>query len=171
MSGRQLLRFVPYAIAGLVAAVPLFLDDRFLLKIFTFVGLHVLIVTGLALLFGYAGQVSLGHAAFVGLGAYTLAYTTTSLGLPWLLGLAAAVVVAALGGFVLAVPSLRLHGHYLAMATLGFGELMTLVFVEVEPITGGVDGFTGIPLPSIGSKPLPCSGPPLVIDSTYSGSP
>ena len=154
MGGRQLLRFVPYAVAGLVAAVPLFLDDRFLLKIFTFVGLHVLIVTGLALLFGYAGQVSLGHAAFVGLGAYAMAYATTSLGLPWLLGLVAAVVVAAAGGFVLAVPSLRLHGHYLAMATLGFGELMTLVFVEAEPITGGVDGFTGIPLPSIGSMEI-----------------
>ena len=58
--------------------------------------------------------------------------------------------MAALGGLVLAVPSLRLKGYYLAMATLGFGLLMTLAFNEAEPLTGGVDGFSGIPFPSIG---------------------
>ena len=59
-------------------------------------------------------------------------------------------LVAALGGLVLALPSLRLKGHYLAMATLGFGELMSLAFVEAEPVTGGVDGFGGIPFPALG---------------------
>jgi branched-chain amino acid transport system permease protein len=73
---------------------------------------------------------------------------------PWIVGFLAAGVVAALGGFFVSLPSLRLKGHYLAMATLGFGELMSLAFTEATPITGGVDGFTGIPFPSIGGFEL-----------------
>ncbi len=72
------------------------------------------------------------------------------LGWPWPLAFAASGALAAVGGLVLALPSLRLKGHYLAMATLGFGLLMTLAFVEAEPITGGVDGFGGIPFPTLG---------------------
>lgn len=154
MGAKTLRAVVPYALAGLVAAGPLLTDNRFLLKIFIFVGLNALVVTGMALLFGHAGQVSLGHAAFMGLGAYTCALMTTRFGAPWFLGFAAAGAVAALGGLVLALPSLRLKGHYLAMATLGFGELATLAFVEAEPLTGGVDGFTGIPFPAFGSFEL-----------------
>jgi len=93
----------------------------------------------------------LGHAGFVGLGAYTCAILVVKLGAPWPLALLAAAFVAGVGGLLLALPSLRLKGHYLAMATLGFGELMTLLFTEAEPLTGGVNGFTGIPFPSIGS--------------------
>ena len=78
--------------------MPLVVTDRFLLKIFTFVGINVIVVTGLALLFGYAGQVSLGHAAFVGIGAYTCANLTVKLELPWLVAFAASGLVAALGG-------------------------------------------------------------------------
>ena len=71
--------------AGAVAlVVPLVVTDRYLLKVFTFVGINALVVVGMALLFGYAGQVSLGHAAFVGLGAYTCAFCTVELGWPWL---------------------------------------------------------------------------------------
>jgi branched-chain amino acid transport system permease protein len=86
----------------------------------------------------------------VGIGAYTCAFCMVRLGWPWPLAFVAAGAVAAAGGLVLALPSLRLRGHYLAMATLGFGELMTLTFVEAEPVTGGVDGFGGIPFPTVG---------------------
>jgi branched-chain amino acid transport system permease protein len=147
----RITRFAPYLVAALIAAGPLLIDDRFLLKVFTFVGLNALVVVGLAVLFGHAGQVSLGHAAFVGLGAYTCAILTVRFDLPWIAAFVAAGAVAAVGGLVLALPSLRMKGHYLAMATLGFGELATLVFVEAEPVTGGVDGFTGIPFPSVGA--------------------
>ncbi len=149
MSDRALRIALPGAAVLLVAVLPLLVDDRFLLKVFTFVGLNALVVVGLALLFGYAGQVSLGHAGFVGLGAYTCAFLSARLDAPWLVAFAAAGAVAGVGGLLLALPSLRLKGHYLAMATLGFGELMTLAFAEAEPITGGVNGFTGIPLPTI----------------------
>lgn len=150
MNARTLRALAPLIAVAIALVVPLVVSDRFLLKVFTFCGVNALVVIGLALLFGYAGQVSLGNAAFVGLGAYTSAYCTVHLGWPWLLSFAAAGAVAALGGLVLAIPSLRLKGHYLAMATLSFGLLMSLAFVEAEPITGGVDGFTGIPFPSIG---------------------
>ncbi|MBE0416266.1 MAG: branched-chain amino acid ABC transporter permease [Coriobacteriia bacterium] len=141
---------VPLALlAVLVFGVPLLSADRYLLKVLTFVGVNVIIVTGMALLFGYAGQVSLGHAAFYGIGAYTSAYVVTSLGWPWLAGVAAAIVLTSVGGLLLALPSLRLKGHYLAMATLGFGEIMRVVFVEARGLTGGPDGFSGIPFPSL----------------------
>lgn len=154
MRGRAIRTAVPLLAAFVVAALPLLVTDRFLLKVFTYAGLNVLVVVGLALLFGYGGQVSLGHAAFVGLGAYTCAILTTRLHVAWPVAFAAAGAVAAAGGLVLALPSLRLKGHYLAMATLGFGELMTLAFVESVPLTHGVDGFTGIPLPTIGAVTL-----------------
>ena len=150
MRGRTVRVLAPLVALVIVAVVPLLVTDRFLLKIFTFAGINALVVTGLALLFGYAGQVSLGHAAFVGLGAYTCAFCTVRLEWPWLLAFVAAGALAAVGGLVLALPSLRLKGHYLAMATLSFGLLMTLAFVEAEPITGGVDGFGGIPFPALG---------------------
>lgn len=138
----------------MVAAAPLLLtgsDARYVLKVLTFVGINALIVLGLALLFGYAGQVSLGHAAFFGLGAYSSAWVTKTMGLPWLAGLAAAVVVTGVGGILLALPSLRLKGHYLAMATLAFGEIMRIAFVEAKAVTGGPDGLSGIPYATIGS--------------------
>lgn len=150
MDTRTLRAPAPLLTAAVVAVLPLLVTDRFLLRVFTFAGINALVVTGLALLFSYAGQVSLGHAAFVGLGAYACAFCTVRLEWPWLLAFAASGAVAALGGLVLALPSLRLKGHYLAMATLGFGLLMSLAFAEAEPVTGGVDGFGGIPFPAVG---------------------
>lgn len=150
MGGRTLRALVPLALVVAVAVLPLVVTDRFLLKVFVFAGINALVVVGLALLFGHAGQVSLGHAAFVGIGAYTCAFCTVELGWPWLLSFALAGALSGVGGLVLAFPSLRLKGHYLAMATLGFGELMSITFAEGEYVTGGVDGLGGIPFPSLG---------------------
>jgi branched-chain amino acid transport system permease protein len=140
---------VALAAVALVAAVPFVVSDRYLLRILTFVGINLIMVTGLSLLFGYAGQISLGHAAFYGLGAYTSGYLAKA-GTPWLLALAAGVAVAAFGGLLLALPSLRLKGHYLAMATLGFGEIMLFGFTEAEGLTGGSNGLRGIPPAAVG---------------------
>ena len=147
-------RLLVFGAALAVAVLPLAVTDRFLLKVLTFVGLNVLVVTGLAVLLGYAGQISMGNAAFMGIGAYTCAYLTARLDLPWIVAFVAAGAVSSLAGLLLAVPSLRLQGHYLAMATLGFGELAFLAFVEAQVITGGVNGFTGIPFPSLGAFEL-----------------
>lgn len=147
------------AFAALAAAlcVPWLTADRYLLKVLTYVGLNAIVVIGLALLFGYAGQISMGHAAFFGIGAYAAGYATTALRWPFLAGLALAVALSAAGGLALAVPSLRLKGHYLAMATLGFSEIASILFVEAKGVTGGNDGLSGIPYASVG--PLTFSTP------------
>lgn len=141
---------VLFAAAVLVVSVPLVVDDKYVLRILTFVGINLIMVAGLSLLFGYAGQISLGHAAFYGLGAYTSGFLAKA-GVPWVLALIAGVLAAALGGLLLALPSLRLKGHYLAMATLGFGEIMLFLFTETESITGGSNGLRGIPAAGVGS--------------------
>ncbi|HEX9094265.1 MAG TPA: branched-chain amino acid ABC transporter permease [Coriobacteriia bacterium] len=140
----------------LVACVPLVVADRYLLRIFTLVGINLIVVAGLSLLFGYTGQVSLGHAAFVGLGAYGSAFLALA-GWPWPIAMAGGIALASLGGLLLALPSLRLKGHYLAMATLGFGEIMFVFFDNAEGFTGGSDGLQGIPPASIG--PLSVTSP------------
>lgn len=142
------------AAVATVLVLPLLGADRYVLKVLTFVGVNTLIVLGLALLFGYAGQVSLGHAAFFGIGAYASAYLSSALGLPWLAALAAAIALSACAGWAVAVPGLRLKGHYLAMATLGFNEIMSVAFVEARQFTGGNDGLGGVPFPSVGPYEL-----------------
>jgi branched-chain amino acid transport system permease protein len=142
------------ALVVVAAALPLLVTDRFTLKVLTITGINAIVVVGLALLFGYAGQISLGHAAFYGLGAYTSAYLVKTLAMPWFVGPIAAVVVCTLLGLVLALPTMRLKGHYLAMATLGFGEIMAVAFVELKQFTGGPDGLSGVPFPSLGTYVL-----------------
>lgn len=152
----RMLRWALAIIAGgVVLAAPFVITDKYLLRILTFVGINLIMVAGLSLLFGYAGQISLGHAAFYGLGAYTSGFLA-KLGVAWPLALVAGVAAAALGGLLLALPSLRLKGHYLAMATLGFGEIMLFFFTETEVITGGSNGLRGIPPAGLG---------PLVTDT------
>jgi branched-chain amino acid transport system permease protein len=113
--------------------------------IMVFAGIYCLITVGLSLLMGYAGQISLGHAAFFGIGAYVSGILTTKFGLnPWICMLygavAASVVAVAVGA-----PSLKLKGHYLAMATLAFGIIVNIVFREEVDLTGGPDGLVSIP--------------------------
>jgi len=113
--------------------------------IMVFAGIYCLITIGLSLLMGYAGQISLGHAAFYGIGAYISAILTVQYGLnPWVcmcIGMAVTAAVALLVG----APSLKLKGHYLAMATLAFGIIIFIIFNEETEWTGGPDGMAGIP--------------------------
>jgi branched-chain amino acid transport system permease protein len=137
--------------AAVVLGLPLVVHDRYVLKVLSFVGIDVVVVLGLALLFGFAGQISLGQAAFFGVGAYTSAVLVTVHGWPWLAGVVAAVTFSAAAGALLALPIGRLKGHYLAMATLGFGEIALVAFTEAKAVTGGTDGLSGIPYPQVGS--------------------
>jgi branched-chain amino acid transport system permease protein len=115
------------------------------IDIMIFAGIYCLMTIGLSLLMGYAGQISIGHAAFYGIGAYTSAILTVNYGLnPWLcmfFGMIVSAVVAVLVG----APSLKLRGHYLAMATLAFGIIVYIIFNEETSWTGGPDGMSGIP--------------------------
>jgi branched-chain amino acid transport system permease protein len=100
---------------------------------------------GLNLFIGYAGQISLGHAAFFGLGAYGSAILTTAVGVPPLAALALAAAGVALTALLIGVPTLRLSGHYLAMATLGFNIVVHNVLVQWDRVTGGPSGLSGVP--------------------------
>ena len=107
------------AVAVGLAFLPVLLPSNYYLGIMIFIGLNALAAMGLCLLMGYAGQISLGHAAFFGLGAYTSGILSASYGLsPWL-SMAIAVPATAGLAFALGVPILRLQGYYLAVATLG----------------------------------------------------
>ncbi|MGD9495725.1 MAG: branched-chain amino acid ABC transporter permease [Armatimonadota bacterium] len=129
----------------LVAVAPLVVHNRYYLHILIFVGLNLILATGLNLLMGYAGQVSLGHAAFFGIGAYTSGIlTATYRWNPWL-AMAAAVALTCLVAWLVGRPTLRLRGHYLAMATLGVGIIVAVVIRQTSWLTGGPAGLTGIP--------------------------
>lgn len=118
------------------------------------IGINTLLVVGLNLLMGYAGQISLGHAAFFGLGAYTTGILTATFGVnPWL-ALLAGLVVAGVAAFLVGVPALKLRGYYLAMATLGFGIIVYIIFNQAQEWTGGPSGLTGIPSLTLAGFPL-----------------
>lgn len=110
-----------------------------------FAGIYCLITIGLSLLMGYTGQISLGHAAFYGVGAYISGFLTTRFGFnPWWCMIAGALT-SALVALAVGAPSLKLKGHYLAMATLAFGIIVNIVFREEVQWTGGPDGMVRIP--------------------------
>jgi branched-chain amino acid transport system permease protein len=113
--------------------------------VLVFVAIRGIIACGLCLLLGYAGQISLGHAAFYGLGAYTSGILTTKLALsPWL-AIPVGIILAMSLAYAVGRPALRLTGHYLAMGTLGFGMIIYIVFNEFVALTGGPDGLGEIP--------------------------
>jgi ABC-type branched-chain amino acid transport system, permease component len=95
---------------------------------------------GINVLLGYSGQISLGHAAFMGLSAYMSAYLTKQLELPFLLSMLVAVIAPLLIGLILGAIAVRLEGFYLAIATLGFGEILRQLFIEMDWFTGGFSG-------------------------------
>ena len=135
-----------FVLAALVVALPfLFPDNYYVTVVGVSVGLHAILAVGLNLLMGYAGQISLGHAAFFGLGAYTSGILCTKFAMsPWL-AMVAGVGITALVAYIVGVPSLKLKGHYLAMATLGFGVIVQIFFNEEVSLTGGPSGFSDIP--------------------------
>lgn len=135
-----------WLLAALLLALPLLFPGNYYVTVVgAAAGLHAILAVGLNLLMGYAGQISLGHAAFFGLGAYASAILTTRYGWsPWpALGLG--LVLTGLVAYVIARPVLRLKGHYLAMATLGFGIIIHILLVQTGDLTGGPDGIGGIP--------------------------
>jgi branched-chain amino acid transport system permease protein len=124
------------------------------MDVMVFVGIYSIITIALCLVMGYAGQISLGHASFFGLGAYVSGVITTRYGLnPWLCLLIGMAVSAAIA-VIIGAPSLKLRGHYLAMATLAFCIIVTVVFNESIAFTGGPDGLAFIPGITIMGYPL-----------------
>ena len=132
-----------------VALLPVFLSSNYYLSVLVTIGLNTILVLGLNLLMGYAGQLSLGHAAFYGLGAYVSGILTATYGVHSIPAAVIAVALVGLVALIVGIPSLKLRGQYLAMATLGFGIIIYIVLKEMGWLTGGPSGLTGIPKLSI----------------------
>jgi branched-chain amino acid transport system permease protein len=139
------------ALAAAIALLPLALANNYWYDVAILVGFNAIVCVGLNLLIGYAGQISLGHAGFFGLGAYGSAVLTARYGWPPLAALAAATGGVSIVAFLIGRPILRLRGHYLAMATLGMGVIISMVIAIEDGITGGPDGMAVPPLALFGA--------------------
>ena len=136
-------RLLPIAAVAVIAAVlPAYFPSAYYYRVGALVFVYALAGIGLNLLMGFAGQVSLGHAGFIGIGAYAVAVGPTHLGLPTWLSFFAGAALSAIVAFLVGRPILRLKGHYLAIATLGFGVLLSIVFTNEANLTGGPDGMS-----------------------------
>lgn len=128
-------------VLGLALLVFPFMAGDYLLYIANLTGIGIVAALGLNILTGYAGQISLGHAAFVGVGAYTAAILATRLGLPFLICLPLAGLSSAVCGVIVGAPSMRMKGLYLCIATLAAQMIFEFIFVHWESLTGGIRGI------------------------------
>jgi branched-chain amino acid transport system permease protein len=136
----------------LLFACPLFSSDR-VLTILTMMGIAVISVHGLNILTGYCGQISIGHAGFMAVGGYTSAILCAKLGVPFWVALPCAGLAAGIAGLIFGLPSLKIKGFYLIMATIAAHFIIIWTILQLYSITGGADGLS-LPRASIGSLSL-----------------
>mgnify|MGYP001625440189 CR=1 FL=1 len=135
--------------AAVLVIVPLLSPNDYIQQIINMIGIYVILGTGINILTGYTGLLSLGQAAFFGIGAYTTALLNTRAGQPFLVCLLASIALTAVCGLVLAIPALKVKGPYLALLTQGFGEIVRIVMINWTPVTNGTAGILQIQSPSI----------------------
>lgn len=154
---RQLLRLG--FVLLLLLLWPLIAPNDYLVSVGGTFFINLLLIASLNLLVGYTGLTSLAHAAFWGLGAYTSGMLASLAGVsPWL-GMLCAMASCALTAVIIGIPTLRLSGHYLAMATLGFNAIFTVVLVGLVDWTGGPNGLIGVPPFQLGELDLSAPTP------------
>jgi len=132
-----------------ICLFPLLDTNPYHIEILVNCGLFVLLALGLNVIIGFSGQLNLGYAAFFAMGAYTYALLNLRLDFPFWAALPLCAVVAALFGVLLSFPALRLRGDYLAIVTLGFGEIARIVANNLDAWTGGPNGLMGIAHPQL----------------------
>ena len=139
-----------WIVAAMAIAIPIvFHDNRYVVDIATTVLIYVMLGWGLNVVVGLAGLLDLGYVAFYAIGAYTYALLSTHYGVSFWVCLPLAAVLAATFGIVLGYPTLRLRGDYLAIVTLGFGEIIRLVLINWTDLTNGPNGVASIPRPTL----------------------
>jgi branched-chain amino acid transport system permease protein len=136
-----------YVLIAILIVLPFFIPNAFYMDLVIRMAINAVIVLGLNLLIGFAGQISLGHAGFLGIGAYASAVLPTHFGWHPLLAMGAGAAVTGLLAALVARPIFKLKGHYLAMATLGLGIIINIAIRNEAQWTGGPDGM---PVPSLG---------------------
>ena len=150
---------IAWLLVGIAAALPLFfLEDRYVVDTATTVLIYVMLGWGLNVVVGLAGLLDLGYVAFYAVGAYTYAILSTQFGWGFWEALPLAGLAAASFGILLGWPTLRLRGDYLAIVTLGFGEIIRIVLVNWTELSGGPNGIASIPRPSFFGLPFKAGG-------------
>lgn len=146
LQGVQQTKWTGVLIFSIIVLIfPIFVTQSFYLTHATFAGIYSIVAIGLGLLMGYAGQISLGQAAFYGIGAYTTAVLTTTFDWnPWV-SLIFSLLFPAIIAFIMGYTMARLSGYYLAMATLALGIVIHTLLVEWRDVTKGASGFFGVP--------------------------
>lgn len=137
-------------LAVIIMVIPVFVESKYYFIVLNVIGLNTIVVVGLNLLIGFAGQISLGHAAFYGLGSYFSGTLTVNYGFPLWPAMLSGMLATGAIAYLIGYPSLKLRGHYLVMATLGFGIIINILMGELEQFTGGHDGLMGIPPLAVG---------------------
>lgn len=132
-------------------ALPFIVRDPYWIHIINIIGIYSILSLGLNILVGFSGQLSLGHAAFFGISAYTSALLAIHLNFSFWICILVAILVSAFFGLILSYPCSKLRGIYLAITTIGFGQIMHTIFVEWRGLTRGPMGLTKIPSPQIGN--------------------
>ncbi|WP_434510722.1 branched-chain amino acid ABC transporter permease [Desulfitobacterium sp. AusDCA] len=117
--------------------------------LFDQIGINLILVISLNIVLGFTGQISFATAAFFGIGAYASSLLTIRLGFPFWVAFPISGIITTLFGVILGFPSLRVKGHYLAIITIGFGEILRLIMTNFKTLTNGPNGITNIPAPSI----------------------
>ena len=145
---KRLFSNVYFWAAVVVGVLPLiFSEDLF--RLLCLAAIYSIAALGMSLLLGYAGQISLGQAAFAGIGAYTTAILTTHFKWPSLIAFFSSIVISSFIAFVIGKPVLKTKGYFLALATLGFGEIFYVFVSRTDPFFGGLYGIGGVPYFSI----------------------
>ena len=152
---RPWLRWLGFVLLGVAVALPIvYADNRYVVDTATTVLIYVMLGWGLNVVVGLAGLLDLGYVAFYAVGAYTYALLSTQFGWSFWEALPVAGLFAALFGVLLGWPTLRLRGDYLAIVTLGFGEIIRLILVNWTEFSGGPNGIGQIPRPSFFGLPF-----------------
>lgn len=132
--------------------LPVFcLNDSYIVLLLCTTGISIIVVSGLDILFGYSGQISLGHAGFYCIGAYTSAILSRNLGMPVFVTIFIGGFLAMIVAVLLALPAVKLVHHFLALVTISFGELIYLFVSQAHGLTEGYTGMNFIPRPKIGN--------------------
>ena len=136
---------LPLTLGAIVVLAVALSGNSYDLRVLTFAGVYALLVIGYQFIFGYAGALSLAQGTFFGVGAYVTGILGSQLGWPFVVTFPLSILLPAVLAVVIAVPVLRLESHYFALATLGIGQVVLLLAINWESVTGGANGIPGVP--------------------------
>lgn len=148
-NGKRNLLIKIFVIAAILTVVPFLSPNDYIMQIINMIGIYVILGTGINILTGYTGQLSLGQAAFFGIGAYVTAILNTRTGAQFFVCMVVSIAITAVASLILAIPALKVKGPYLALMTQGFGEIVRLILVNWVPVTNGTSGILHIEAPRI----------------------